>query len=314
LAGSAVVKSLSRLVDEYLDLRRKLGFKAVREAWLLPSLVSFLRAERSAFVTTELALAWARRPADAHPSWWASKLSVARGFAKHAHLIDPRHQTPPRDLLPRYARRTTPSIYSPEEIARILQAARDFRVTRTPGHAFRRATCETLFGLLAATGMRVGEAIRLDCSDIDWTNQLVVVRKSKFGKSREVVLHDTVMRALRRYAKERDRNHRHSPSFFVSLVGTRLIYNNVHRTFARLLRLAGIQRAKARVHDLRHTFIVRTILRWHREGIDVDARMPTLSTYVGHGHPSSTYWYLSATPELMDLIARKVQRALGALP
>ncbi len=299
------MKPLAKLLTEYLEIRRKLGFKAKREEWLLSKFVAFLRAERSAFVTTDLALAWAKQSADAHPSWWASKLSVVRGFAKHVHLLHSRHEVPPRDLLPRHVRRTTPSIYSPEEIARILRAARDFRAPRTPGHAFRRKTYETLFGLLAATGMRVGEAIRLDCSDIDWTNQLVVIRQSKFGKSREVVLHGTVMRALRRYAK---------PSFFVSLVATRLIYNNVHSTFARLLRLAGIERAKARVHDLRHTFVVRTILRWHREGADVDAKMPLLSTYVGHRNPSSTYWYLSATPELMALVGRKVQRALGALP
>lgn len=310
------MKSLSKLVAEYLDLRRKLGFKCHREAWLLPKFIAFLRDQRSAFVTTELALAWAKQPADAHPAWWASKLSVVRGFARHARLTDARHQIPPRDLLPRRSRRTTPSIYSAEEIARILQAARDSRAPRTPGRAFRRATYETFFGLLAASGMRVGEAIRLDNTDIDWHNRLVVVRESKFGKSREVVLHDTVMRTLRRYAKARDRAHPHrrSPSFFVSLAGTRLIYNNVHGTFATLLRHAGISRAKARVHDLRHTFIVRTIVHWHRERVDIDARMPLLSTYVGHRNPSSTYWYLSATPELLALVGRKVQRALGALP
>jgi integrase len=316
LARGAVVKSLSKLLAEYLDLRKKHGFTAEREAWLLPKFAAFLRSEGSAFVTSELALAWAKQPADAHPSWWASKLSVVRCFAKHVHLIEARHQIPPRDLLPRFIRRTTPSIYSADEIARILRAARDFQTPRTRGHTFRRTTHETLFGLLAATGMRVGEAIRLDCNDVDWSNQLLVVRESKFGKSREVVLHDTVMRALRRYAKERIRVHPRprSPSFFLSLVGTRLIYNNVHGAFVRLLRHAGIQRAKARIHDLRHTFIVRTIERWHRERVDVDARMPALSTYVGHRNPYSTYWYLSATPELMALIGRKVERALGALP
>jgi integrase len=310
------MKSLSKLLAEYLDLRRKLGFKADREAWLLRSLVSFLRTKGSAFVTTDLALAWAKRPADAHPTWWASKLSVARGFAKHVHLIDARHQIPPRDLLPRYYRRTTPSIYSADEITRLLRAAREMPSRTTQGLPFRRATYETFFGLVATTGMRVGEAIRLDCSDVDWANQLVIVRESKFGKSREIVLDDTVVRALRRYANERDCTHPRprSPSFFVSRVGTRLIYNNVHSTFARLLCQAGIPRAKARVHDLRHTFIVRTVLRWYREGVDVDARMPLLSTYVGHRDPSSTYWYISATPELMDLVARKVERALGALP
>lgn len=310
------MKSLSKLLAEYLDLRRKLGFKANREAWLLPSLVSFLGTRASAFITTDLALAWAKRPVDAHPSWWASKLSVARGFAKHVHLIDARHQIPPRDLLPRYSRRTTPSIYSADEITRLLQAAREMPSRTTQGLSFRRATYETFFGLIAATGMRVGEAIRLDCGDVDWTNRLLVVRESKFGKSREVVLHDTVVRVLGRYAKTRDRIHPRprSRSFFVSSVGTTLIYNNVHGTFARLLRQAGIPRAKARVHDLRHTFIVRTILRWYREGVDVDARMPLLSTYVGHRDPSSTYWYMTATPELMALVGRKVQRALGVLP
>jgi integrase len=310
------VKSLSKLLAEHLDLRRKLGFKAEREAWLLTKFVSFLHARQSAFITLELALAWAKQPTDAHPSWWAARLSVVRGFAKHAHLIDARHQVPPRDLLPRHCRRTTPSIYSSEEIARLLRAARDMPSRITCGLLFRRATHETLFGLVAATGMRIGEAIRLDVGDIDWAEQLVIIRESKFGKSREVVLHESVLHALRRYAKQRDRAHPRlrSSSFFVSLAGTRLIYNNVHRTFVRLLRLAGILRTRARIHDLRHTFIVRTILQWHEQGVDVDSRMPALSTYVGHRNPSATYWYVSATPELMALVGRKVQRALGALP
>lgn len=310
------MKSLSKLLPEYLDLRRKLGFKAEREAGLLTKFVSFLSAERSAFVTTELALAWAKQPANAHPSWWAQKLSVVRRFAEHAHLTDARHQVPPHNLLPRHRRRTTPSIYSSEEIARLLRVAHEMPSRNTKARPLRRATYETLFGLIAATGMRIGEAIGLDDGDVDWANQLVVVRNSKFGKSREVVLHESVMRALLRYAKHRDRAHVHprSPSFFVSVVGTRLIYNNVHSTFARVLRLAGIHRNKARLHDLRHTFIVRTILGWHRLGVDVDSRMPALSTYVGHRDPSATYWYVSATPELMALIGCKVQRALGALP
>ena len=308
--------SLPKLVAEYLDMRRNLGFKAEREKWLLSRFVSFLRAERSAYITTKHALAWAKQPRDAHPSWWASKLSVVRVFAKHLHVVDPRHEVPPLDLLPRLAVRTTPSIYTPDEIARLLRAARNMQSRLPRGLPFRRATYETLFGLLAATGMRVGEAIRLDCSDVDWSTQLVVIRESKFGKSREVLLHDTVIRVLRRYAKERDRVHprARSPSFFVSLVGTRLIYNNVHGTFARLLHDARIPRAKARIHDLRHTFVVRTILRWHRDRVDVEARMPALSTYLGHRDPSSTYWYLSATPELMALVGRKIQCALGALP
>jgi len=309
------MKSLSKLLVEYLTLRRSLGYKAKREAWLLSNFVSFLRAKRRTFITPELALAWAKQPDGADPSWWASRLSVVRVFAKHVHVADARHQVPPRDLLPLHCRRTPPSIYSPREIERLLRAARELQ-SRVSGREFRRATYETLLGLLAATGMRVGEAIRLERSDVDWSNQLIVVRESKFGNSREVVMHDTVVHALRRYAQRRDRAHPrpHSSHFFVSLVGTKLVYNNVHHTFAKLLRLAGIHREKARIHDLRHTFVVRTILRWHHEGIDINAHMPILSTYVGHRNPAATYWYLSATPELMALVAGRVERALGALP
>jgi integrase len=309
------MKPLSKLLTEYLDLRRKLGFKAEREAWLLSRFVTFVRAQRRTFITTELALTWAKQPSDADPSWWASKLSVVRQFAKHVHLIDSRHQVPPRDLLPRYCRRTPPSIYSPEEVVRLLCAAHEMQ-HRVTGCEFRCTTYETLLGLLAATGMRVGEALRLESSDVDWAHQLLVVRESKFRKSREVVLHEMVMHALRLYAQQRDRVHPRPrvPNFFVSLSGTSLIYNNVHHTFAKLRRLAGIRRSKARIHDLRHTFVVRTILRWHQEGVDIDAHMPVLSAYVGHRDPAATYWYLSATPELMALVSRKLEHALGALP
>jgi integrase/recombinase XerD len=302
--------ALRPLLAEYLETRRALGLKTERTTWLLSSFVSFVEAHRGARITTEHALAWATQPAGAHPGWWAQKLSTVRVFARHVHLIDPRHEIPSVDLLPARIPRSTPVLYSPEEIRQLLQA------TRSMPSPFRGVTHETLFGLLAATGMRVGEAIRLDSRDVDWGQQLLVIRESKFRHSREVVLHATVVRARRRYASERGRVHAppRSPSFFVSLTGTRLIYTNVHHTFAALRRRAGITRARARIHDLRHTFAVQTLLRWHREGADVEARMPRLSTYLGHRHPSSTYWYLTAAPELMALVGRKLQRALGTLP
>lgn len=304
------MKALRKHLAEYLELRRALGFKTERSRWLLSSFVSFVEARHRAVITSDLALEWAKQPAAAHPGWWAQKLSTVRVFARHVHLVDPRHEIPPRTLLPETTLRSTPVLYSSSDIAKILRATRDLEPP------FRPLTYETIIGLLAATGMRVGEAIRLDRDDVDWGNQLLSIHESKFRKSREVVLHPTVIRALRRYAAERDCFHRkpRSPAFFVSLAGTRLVYNNVHHTFAALLRRAGIKRERARLHDLRHTFVVQTILRWHREGIDVDAWMPRLSTYLGHRDPSSTYWYLTASPELMAVIARKVERVLGALP
>ena len=174
--------------------------------------------------------------------------------------------------------------------------------------------CVTVvFVAMAWVSMR---AIRLDRDDVDWKHELIVIRHAKFRKSREVVLHTSVMHALKRYASKRDQFHgkARSPAFFVSLAGTRLIYNNVHRAFADLVRRTGIERERARLHDLRHTFAVQTLLRWHREGLDVNAWLPRLSTYLGHANPSSTYWYLTASPELMALVGRKLERVLGVLP
>jgi integrase len=202
-------------------------------------------------------------------------------------------------------RRAVPVLYGASEIAALLRAARGLQ--RPPG----AATYETLFGLLAVTGMRIGEAIRLDRDDLDGQQQLLVVRHSKFDKSREVVLHPSTMAALRRYARVRDDRwpHPRSPAFFVSRRGTRLIYNNAHRTFRRLARTAGLP--PGRPHDLRHSFAVATLLRWYRNGVDVDAWMPRLSTYLGHAAPESTYWYLTAAPELMAIARRKLERAGG---
>lgn len=303
------MKSLAQYAEEYLEARRSLGFKAEREKWHLTDFVSFMKAKRAHYVTTELAVTWARQPLDAYPGYWAKKLGVIRGFAKHLHLIDARHQIIPQGVLSAASRRTTPAIYTDLEVAQILKAARALKTTPLQGR-----THEVLFGLLAATGMRVGEAIRLDDDDIDWTGVLAV-HESKFRKSREVLVHDTVLDVLRSYQQERDQHvpDRRTKSFFTSRAGTRLIYNNVHHTFRRLLKLAGIQRERARVHDLRHTFVVRTILRWYREGANVDACMPILSTYLGHRSPASTYWYLTATPELMAVVGRKLARSIGAM-
>lgn len=301
------MKALHRHLAEYLEMRAALGFKTERSRWLLSNFVSFMRSKRRAVISSGLALEWAKRPAEAHPGWWAQKLSTVRVFARHVHLADARHQIPSVDLVRETMPRPTPVLYSSRDVEKILRATRDLDTPR-----FRCLTHETIFGLLAVTGMRVGEAIRLDRDDVDFPNQLISIHESKFRKSREVVLHPAVVDALRRYAAQRDRLHRkpRSPAFFVSLSGTRLIYNNVHHTFAAVLRRAAIKRERARLHDLRHSFVVHTILRWHRQGRDVDAWMPRLSTYLGHRDPSSTYWYLTAAPELMALVGRKLERAL----
>ena len=301
------MKPLRQILDEYLSLRRGLGFKLERAGRLLPDFIAFLERHHAEAITTTIALAWAKQPPDGHPAWWAERLSIVRGFAKHLQAIDPRTEVPPTDLVPRQIRRATPYLYSEQDIARLIGAARELRIP------LRAATYATLLGLLAVTGMRIGEAIRLDRQDVDWKNRLLVIRHSKFGKWREIPLHDTTIDALRAYARLRDRvgPRPRSSSFFLSTVGTRLIYMNVVTTFWQLLRTIGLQprtgRCRPRLHDLRHTFAVRTLIEWYRAGVDVQARMPALSTYLGHFDPSSTYWYLSAAPELLALAAQRLE-------
>lgn len=297
-------------VDDYLRIRRALGFRLERHGRLLPQFVAYLEQAGAETITTALALAWAKQPPDAHPDWWGHRMSVVRGFARHLQALDARTEVPPVDLLPRKVSRATPYLYTDADVAALMEAA---RALHPP---LRAATYETLVGLLLVTGMRVGEVIRLDRDDVDWTNGLLTVRDSKFGKSRQVPLHPSTIEALTVYARVR---HRLCPpstthSFFVSTKGTRLMYDTVHWTFLRLIRAAGLQRrsvaCRPRPHDLRHTFAVRTLLDWYRVGLDVEARLPLLSTYLGHFEPSGTYWYISAAPELMALVAQRLEHAM----
>lgn len=297
------MKPLLDCVAEYLDARRALGFKLTRSGMLLPVFVEHLHKHRCRFITTKLALEWAMQPADGHPAWWSQRLSIVRGFATYLQAEEPRHEVPPADAIPAPVRRAVPVLFVPKEISDLLRAARQLR------SPLRASTYETLFGLLAATGMRIGEALRLERSDVVWNEGLLVVRHSKFNKSREIVLHPSMMSALRQYAVVRDRHHPkpRSQRFFISLLGTSLIYNNAHTTFRMLANQAGIR--PGRPHDLRHTFAVNTLLRWYKQNADVDALMPRLSTYLGHSAPDSTYWYLTASPALLSIVRRKLERA-----
>lgn len=305
---------LGSALAEYLTIRRRLGFKLDRAAQLLDDFIAYLDGQGATTVTTDLAMTWARLPTSAHPSWWAARLSAVRAFARYLQTIDPATQVPPADVLPARRQRATPYLYSTSDIDALMTAAR-----RLPSE-HRAVTHATLIGLLAVTGMRVGEAIRLDIDDIDWSEGSLTIHKSKFGKSREVVLHPTTVEALRTYARWRQqlRPRPRTPSFFVSIAGTRLIYQNVHFTFHDLVGEAGIgtrsSRCRPRPHDLRHTFAVNTLLSWYREGLDVPSRMHLLSTYMGHLDPGNTYWYLSASPELLALAGDRLEQTLGELP
>jgi integrase/recombinase XerD len=305
------MNELRAAVNDYITIRRALGFKLREASRLLLKFVDFLEQAGACTVTTELAMAWAKQPPDVQPNEWARGMSAVRCFARHLQTLDPRTEVPPPDLLSTSPSRATPYLYSEADITALMEAA---RALRSPLPA---ATFATFIGLLAVTGMRAGEALRLDRDDLDEANGLLTVRDSKFGKSREVPLHPSTVEALRAYAQLRDGLFPRptTTSFFVSTMGTRLIYSVFHFTFLELVRQAGLQRRSAtcrpRPHDLRHTFAVRTLLDWYRAGFDVEAQMPLLSTYLGHFKPRHTYWYLSATPELLALAGHRLERVRG---
>lgn len=300
---------LHEAVRRYLSLRRALGYKLEREGRLLPDFANFVQAHDSQYITTELALRWACQSSGASSYWRARRLGMVRQFALHVRAFDARTEVPLTGLIPYRTPRRTPYLYSSSDVRALMQGCAHVRGPLAP------ATYATLMGLLAVTGMRIGEAMALDRSGFDERRQLLVIRHSKFNKSREVPLHATAVDALRAYGGQRDRVHRRpmSPNFFVSNRGTRLRASNVWEIFAKLRHHAGLpsRPRPPRIHDLRHSFAVRTLLHWYREGTNVEAKLPLLSTYLGHVSPSKTYWYLTSAPELMGLAAQRLERAWG---
>lgn len=300
------MSALADAAGEYLRLRNSLGHELAEYHRQLPRFVAFLDAEGLPTVTVAAALAWAQGPdVDPTTSIAPRRMTIARSFARYLAGMDDRTEVPPSGLIAGRRRWRPPFIYRPDDITTLMAQARFL----TPMPA---ATHGTLIGLLAATGMRVGEAIRLDRGDVDWAQAVLTIRESKFGKTRMVPVLESTLTALERYARTRDRlcPHTTSASFFVSTTGTRLIYRIAQQNFRRLCDHAGIgagAKHPPRIHDLRHTFAVRTLLRWYQTGEDVEARLPTLSTYLGHRDPRSTYWYLSAAPELLALAADRLE-------
>jgi integrase len=301
--------ALAQAVTEYLQLRRALGYKLEREGRELPRFVEFLERHGATVITTELALAWAIQPADATRRYWNQRLTIVRRFARHMQASDPRTEVPPSDLLPAKKRRAVPYLYSEADIEQLMQAARKIRPP------LKSATIETVLGLLAVTGMRIGEVLALDRDDVELPEGRLTVRRDKNGKSREIALHPSTVIALVAYARVRDQLCRHpkDPSpFLISAAGRRLHRQTVGHEFERLRRWCGLDydtlgRA-ARIHDLRHTFILRTLLNWYREDADVEAQLPLLSTFLGHVEPSTTYWYFQAAPRLLSLVAERLER------
>ena len=310
------MSALRARAEEYLAMRRALGFKLTTQGRHLMSFVRFCEDRSADRVTADLAVEWATRTSrgSGNEVYQARRLDVVRIFARHVQALDPATEVPPDDVLARRYLRIQPYLYSLQEIAALMTAADALRPT------LRAATWRTLIGLLAVTGMRQGEACRLLRDDTDLETGTLVIRDSKFGKSRLVFLHPTTVASLHSYERARDRAfpEPEAATFLVNSRGRPLHGHNLPHTFAPLAVAAGIrvppgQRAP-RLHDLRHVFTVATLLDWYRDGQNVQARLPLLSTWLGHVDPKSTYWYLQAVPELLALAADRLEQERQAAP
>jgi integrase/recombinase XerD len=303
--------ALRQAAEEYLAMRRALGFKLTTQGRQLMSFVGFCEARGAEHITTEFALAWATQTSQgsSDEAYQSRRLMVVRIFARHLAALDPATEVPPEDMLPHHYRRIAPYLYSPGEITALMAAA----ARLSP--PLRAATWQTLIGLLAVTGMRQSEARHLDRDQVDLDAGVLTIADAKFGKARQLFLHPTAVTALRGYQRCRGRwcPAPADPSFFISTRGTRLNVHTITHTFAALLEDAGIAappgRRRPRLHDLRHSFTVASLLDFYRDGSDVAARLPLLSTWLGHVDPKSTYWYLQAVPELLALAAGRLEHA-----
>ena len=296
-------------VRRYLAERRVLGFGMRVAGTQLLAFARFADArQHRSPLTLDLAVQWARAATRPSPLTWGRRLEVVRPFAEWLRQHDARTEVPPARFFGRVHRRLPPHVYTEAEIREMLCEAARLK----PRHGLRPAAIGTLLGLLVCTGMRVSEALALRRADVDLDDALLVVRKTKFHKSRLVPVHASAARELHRYVALRDRlapmSRSGSDAFFVIDGGAALTYSKVHTAFLRLRIRLGWERSpgrRPRVHDLRHTFASRRLLRWHEERIDVDRRILDLSTYLGHTKASDTYWYLSGFPELMTLAGRR---------
>lgn len=310
--------NLRTRVRQYLRERRRLGFQLQSMGYALRSFAGYVdKLQHCGALGVELMADWARRD-HAHsedPHTWARRLKILRPFLRWLRQFEPATEVPDDAVFGRVGERLTPHIFSKQEIVDLLSAARRLEPD------LRGATYAALFGLLAATGLRVSEAVGLRTSDVDLKTGMLTVQRTKFAKSRQVPLHPSVVDALRRYRRLRDPliEITDETAFFVGSRGRRrgqrLTRRQVDRVFADLrTQLAWPNRSahrSPRVHDLRHTFVVRRMLAWHTEGIDIDQAMLSLSTYVGHAMVTNTYWYLTAVPELMALAAAKFESRMS---
>jgi integrase/recombinase XerD len=307
------MNTLREAMQDYLALRRGLGFKMHDAGLRLPQFVRFLEQRRAPCITIRLALEWAQQPTSVQPPEWARRLSFVRGFARYRSATDSLTEIPPWGLLPHRASRAKPYLYTKEEVECLLRAALEL----SPATGLRPWTYYCLFGLLSVSGLRISEALDLKLNDVDLDTAVLTIQGTKFGKSRLVPIHASTQAVLADYLARRERflAGRAASYLFGSSRGNRLDGGEVRRTFYALSRQTGLRGPCAshgpRLHDFRHRFAVQTLLHWYQAGQDAERRLPVLSTYLGHVHVADTYWYLSAWPELMAQAMVRLERRWG---
>jgi len=292
-------------VEEYLVMRRSLGYKLHGEGRMLLDFADSLDGAGQHTITVAAALAWACESTSSAPQQ-SRRLGVVRVFSRHLNAIDPVSEIPPINLLVARSHRPTPYLYSPEEIAALIHAA------GTITESLLAATMQAVISLIAASGMRIGEVLALDRGDVDLDSAVLTVI-GKNDQTRMVPVHSTTAAMLAAYAARRDHLCPKTicPSFFLTRTGHRAQQSGMQHTFAKVLVLAEIptppRRRRPRIHDLRHTFAVTSLIRWYQDGVDVATQLPVLSTYLGHSSTEATYWYLQAAPQLLTLAAQRLE-------
>lgn len=301
------MSGLAAVAVDYLAVRRAVGYHLAGADRLLFGFVADLEAHGGERITVAHAVAWAA--ATARGGSGAERLTVVRGFARYAQAVDAANEVPPAGMIPNRTARRVPHLYSDADVNNLMAAARGL------DPPLRAATTETVIGLLWVSGMRISEVLKLNVADVDMATGVATVWLSKFNKSRHVPLAASTSDALTGYLDIRRRHAPDTNALFVTAAGNRLGYPAFNTTFHQLIDTVGVSPVSARptIHDFRHSFAVRTVLGWYRDDVDVQALLPRLSTYLGHVAPSSTYWYLSASPQLMAIVADRLDRHREAM-
>lgn len=305
------MKSLMTSLNEYIKVRRSFGYQLKVSERNLKEFITYLRKKDCEYITVQVALEWATLPKDVKRSYWSRRLSIIRLFAQYRIAEDPRTEVPSSYLLSQQPNRIIPYIYSDKEISQLIEACQSLLSL-----GLRHHTYFTFFGLMAVTGCRISELISLNRDDLDVKNNWIIIRNSKCNKSRLLPLHQTTMRQLKKYSKIRDHFPVHDVNaFFLSDRGTRITIWSARDAFIRISKQIGLRGLSdshgPRIHDIRHSFAVKTLLNWYHKGININKKIMLLSTYLGHKKPTDTYWYITGTPELLSQATNLLEKNIG---